>query len=170
MTRAGVAGILSLLVPGFGQLYNRQYFRACFYAFLGGVLWCFGFCFVVHGLATYDGLFAGFRIREWGWVGRSIRGASSAALQGDTRALPVLPSGDLSPKLAGIIEAAQRADDRMHWVKDIEGNAYEGSLVIVVIWLSLIMFAPVIYAVTRRSQIRLRAQLERVCSAPGPEE
>jgi TM2 domain-containing membrane protein YozV len=52
MSKPGVAAVLSLIVPGVGQIYNGKFLRALFWIGTGGILgWV---CHVISAYTAYS--------------------------------------------------------------------------------------------------------------------
>lgn len=158
-----LAGILSLVLPGAGQLYNRQFIRAPLYALFAMAFWCGGLGWIVHLLACADGWLTASRIREWGMVGRSVRASAVRALRSDPSDLAAL-EGDGSPAIQAAIDTAQRTQTGLRWLARTEpAHGYAGDdalgTLTSVLQIVLFYFDPILYAVFRRRQLRAHGVL-----------
>ena len=161
-----LAGILSLVLPGAGQLYNRQLIRGPLYAVFAVGFWCGGLGWIVHILAAADGWLTASRIREWGMVGRSVRVSAGRALKSDALDSAAL-EGDTSPAFQAAIDTARRAQAGLGWLARTEpAHGYTGddALGILASLLQIVGYYvdPIQYAVFRRRQLRAHGVLGKL--------
>jgi hypothetical protein len=158
-----LAGALSLVLPGAGQLYNRQLIRGPLYAVFAVGFWCGGLGWIVHILAGVDGWLTASRIREWGMVGRSLRVSAGRALKSDPLASAAL-EGDTSPEFQAAVDATRRAQAGLSLLARTEaahGYAGDHAMGILTHVLQVVLFyiEPILYAVFRRRQLRAHGVL-----------
>ena len=158
-----LAGLLSLVLPGIGQLYNRQIVRCLLYASFAIVLWCAGLGWIVHILAGFDGWMAGNRIREWGLVGRSVRAAARCAIEADPLAQSTA-KGEPSPAIQSATHREKRADAALHRLAKHGGDdGYVSDdplgILISLLQIAFVYIEPISYEVHRRRQLRAQQVL-----------
>ncbi len=168
-----LAAILSLVLAGAGQLYNRQIIRGVLHAVFAAGFWCAGLGWIVHLLAGLDGWMAGSRIREWGLDGRSVRIAARRALEAHPFD-PAVHAGEASQEIPPAVRAAQRADRGLRYLARTEAaHGYAGDdtlgAVTSLLQIALFYFEPILYLVLRRRQIAALEALAAFGISPPPE-
>ena len=53
MNQAGIAAVLSFLIPGLGQIYNGDFLRAIFWLILTAALWVVWMGWICHLVASF---------------------------------------------------------------------------------------------------------------------
>jgi TM2 domain-containing membrane protein YozV len=61
MKQSGIAGVLSFLIPGLGQIYNGDFLRAIFWFVVSATLWLVMLGWVCHLVAAYTAYHRGAR-------------------------------------------------------------------------------------------------------------
>ena len=152
-----LVGLLGFIIPGLGHGYNRQWANAILFAIACVGLWCAGFGWLVHLAAAGDGWLAARRIREWGWLGCSVRTSARCGVETEVAKRTVTlvePSLAMQARVESLERTEHLLRNMARYSEQHTNSAMDVDGVFGFLLLFFAFFEPIQYAILRRRQIR----------------